>query len=437
MAIWVRRALYIQRSRRGIYRYRRALPPALRLQAGKREIAVSLRTKDPKVAEFRYLKVHHDAEAWLGSLACPSVSHPMFGTPLGLPPASPVLAAVPDAPVTEVGISSPPASRRTITLSDALAIYFDEKRMELDTYKGRERTVRYNEKRRYIRYLIEALGADREVASLTRQDARTFRDHLRQRKLAAGSMAKAISIVAAIIQISLVECQIGIRNPFHRFHVVNDIAAVDARLPLDQDELALVRSLPVNPELNAIVRLLTLTGARLNEIAGLQWDDVVLEDAPQQGGYLQIRSNAIRRLKTASSRRMVPVLAEAHAILSTHRPDAGRRIEGAGAVFPRYGRSAGAEAASAALMKAFRHAGVTHKRKSIHSIRHSVKQALRDVGCPKDIRDAIQGHASNDIAENYGLGHSLGVMREWMDRALANLLPVRDPPKLTDSVISI
>ena len=79
-------------------------------------------------------------------------------------------------------------------------------------------------------------------------------------------------------------------------------------------------------------------------------------------------------------------------------------------MFPRDGRDRGHTAASAALMKALRAAGVTHERKTIHSVRHTVKQGLRDVGCPKDVRDAIQGHASGDIAETYGLGHALGVM---------------------------
>ncbi len=75
-------------------------------------------------------------------------------------------------------------------------------------------------------------------------------------------------------------------------------------------------------------------------------------------------------------------------------------------------------------MKALRAAGVTEDRKTIHSVRHAVKQRLRDVGCPKDVRDAIQGHASGDIAEVHGLGHVLGVMADWLGKALANLAEV-------------
>ncbi len=73
-------------------------------------------------------------------------------------------------------------------------------------------------------------------------------------------------------------------------------------------------------------------------------------------------------------------------------------------------------------MKSLRATGINDPRKSIHSIRHTVKQQLRDAGCPKDVRDAIQGHASNSISENYGLGHSLAVMLDWMTRINARIV---------------
>jgi hypothetical protein len=36
-------------------------------------------------------------------------------------------------------------------------------------------------------------------------------------------------------------------------------------------------------------------------------------------------------------------------------------------------------------MKALRRVGIVDPRKSVHSLRHTVKQRLRDVGTPKDI----------------------------------------------------
>ena len=92
-------------------------------------------------------------------------------------------------------------------------------------------------------------------------------------------------------------------------------------------------------------------------------------------------------------------------------------IEVTAPVFPSYGRDGGSAAASRALMHAFRQGGIVDCRKSVHSLRHTVKQRLRDAGIPKDIRDAVQGHAAPDIAETYGLGTALTVMREALLRA--------------------
>jgi integrase len=398
------------------------ISPAIRARAGKREILVSLRTKDAKIAEIRYLKAHLASEEWLNALAENSVPFPHA-------PPSKVVFLLPEQ--VRVGPLAESSSLRRapkptaamparLTLTGALSLYLEEKRDEFESYAGREQRVRYAEKQRVIRYLCEALGADREVASLTRQDVRTFRDFLRERKLGSGSLQKIISIVAAIIQTALTECQIPIRNPFHRFHVANDVAAIDARIPLSTKEVGIVRTLNVNAELRVIVEILVMTGGRLNEIAGLEWGDVHFTGLSTQLAFIHIRPNATRRLKTASSNRTVPLLEPSRDAIIGLRSlrQTGTRI---GPIFPRYGRSGGADAASAALMKALRKAGVTDKRKSIHSIRHSVKQALRDVGCPKDIRDAIQGHAANDVAENYGLGHSLETMTVWLERAAEHL----------------
>lgn len=49
---------YAVRSRHGIWKYRRAIPQALRLAVGKREVNVSLYTRDEFAAQLAYVKVH-------------------------------------------------------------------------------------------------------------------------------------------------------------------------------------------------------------------------------------------------------------------------------------------------------------------------------------------------------------------------------------------
>ncbi|WP_147376800.1 hypothetical protein [Noviherbaspirillum saxi] len=78
-------------------------------------------------------------------------------------------------------------------------------------------------------------------------------------------------------------------------------------------------------------------------------------------------------------------------------------------LFDQYAKSRGNDLASAAVNKRLKKWGITS-----HSFRHAMKDRLREAGCPKDIRDAIQGHVSGDVADNYGQGHTLKTMQKWL-----------------------
>ena len=71
---------------------------------------------------------------------------------------------------------------------------------------------------------------------------------------------------------------------------------------------------------------------------------------------------------------------------------------------------------SAMLMKCFRKQ-ITERKLSMHSLRHRMKDKLRNTGCPEAISMAILGHGSNTVASNYGSGYALEVMREHMEKA--------------------
>ena len=52
----------------------------------------------------------------------------------------------------------------------------------------------------------------------------------------------------------------------------------------------------------------------------------------------------------------------------------------------------------------------------MHSLRHRMKDKLRNTGCPEAISMAILGHSTNTVAANYGSGYALEVMREALVR---------------------
>jgi hypothetical protein len=50
------------------------------------------------------------------------------------------------------------------------------------------------------------------------------------------------------------------------------------------------------------------------------------------------------------------------------------------------------------------------------TLRHRMKDKLRNTGCPEDVSLAILGHSTNTVAANYGSGYALEVMRGHMEK---------------------
>jgi integrase len=84
-------------------------------------------------------------------------------------------------------------------------------------------------------------------------------------------------------------------------------------------------------------------------------------------------------------------------------------------IFERYARPRGMDNVSAMLMKRFRKV-ITDRKLTMHSLRHTMKDKLRNTGCPEAISMAILGHGSNTVAANYGSGYAVGIMREHMKK---------------------
>ncbi len=299
----LRTAIFSSRET-GCFAISRIVLARCEIKAGRREILTSLRTKDRKAAELPYLKAHVAAEEWLQSLV--AVDQP------GRKPAVPLLSI---PPINGLSASPAPNSayeRRSAgwgrnPLSEALRVYLDRSDLGLMLTGVEERKIRYDEKHRLMGYLIEALGSDRDVASLARQDARTFRDFLGRRGLKPeigfqgdqhrrGDRSNGTDRISDRHQ----------KPTFTECMSSAGIAAVDARLPLTARRSPSPRPAAVNVQLSTIVDLLALTIARLNEIAGLEWSDVHgLSTDGHDVASIAIRTNRIRRLKTANSKRQI------------------------------------------------------------------------------------------------------------------------------------
>lgn len=87
------------------------------------------------------------------------------------------------------------------------------------------------------------------------------------------------------------------------------------------------------------------------------------------------------------------------------------------ALFPAYAHDKGNTNASAALNKFLGNkARVKAKGLTVHSLRHTFKDRMRNVGIPEDVRDAIQGHENGKVSADYGDGYGLEYLAEQLER---------------------
>ena len=151
-----------------------------------------------------------------------------------------------------------------------------------------------------------------------------------------------------------------------------------------------------SPEVIWLMHLMLDTGLRVKECCGLRVLDIVLDD---QQPYLKLQKNPFRRLKTKSSQRFVPLVGVALKAVMDALDSAETEW-----LFPNYIDVEQAETknapASAAVNKRIK-VLLGEDAPTCHSFRHTMQTRLRQVECPRDIRDELGGW-SRTISDQYG-----------------------------------
>ena len=258
--------------------------------------------------------------------------------------------------------------------------------------------------------LSDAIGEHKlkhvPLADITRADANAFRDHLLER-MQPNSVLRNVAVVKAAVNYVLSEHSLNLPNVFNGLKIKGAGASKDDRHPLTEADIAVAEPRFMgDPIAWALFATLVDTGARVAEVAGL-----LVQDVDLQGRSLRISPNTIRGLKTKGSDRVIPLSPRALELLQGFRQDK----EDTEPLFTKYARVRGNDACSAMLMKRLRTV-ITDKKLTIHSLRHRMKDKLRNTGCPEDVSLAILGHSSNTVAANYGSGYALEVMREHLEK---------------------
>jgi integrase/uncharacterized protein YcgL (UPF0745 family) len=252
--------------------------------------------------------------------------------------------------------------------------------------------------------VIEVLG-DRPINDYASSEAGKLRDVLLDRGLAVTSIKRMFGSIKAIVNLSMAEHGIEGRNPFASIYMPDEMP--EERQPISLDDIRRIQHecKQVDDENRWLLAIISDTGMRLSEAAGLAKSDIVLDaDVP----HIKLIPHPWRRLKTKDSARLVPLVGAS--LWATRR----LQQHDSSYAFPRYcdGKICNANSASAALNKWLKPRLNDHA--VVHSLCHSMRDRLRAVECPSDIIDQIGGWSSSSVGSSYGKGYELPVLAKWM-----------------------
>ena len=302
---------------------------------------------------------------------------------------------------TEAILYSGKVPDKVITMTALLDLY-RENICVGDVAKDKKNT---NQIERIKADLIEALGVVKAskvpFEKITRADANTYRDLLLTR-VSPNSVMRYKNTLNASINWFIKENGLEVVSMFANLLVKGAGHTKNDRLPLSQEDVSLLDKKFAGSSVDAIYQVLRDTGTRVGEVSGLLVGDISL-----QNKTLNIKANSIRGLKNLSSERVIPLSATVLEALQAQR--VGK--DDSQPLFDAYARPNGNTALSAILMKHLRKT-ITTKQKSIHSLRHKLKDDLRNTGCDSSLADAILGHTTAGVGSRYGSGYNPDVMRQ-------------------------
>ena len=271
---------------------------------------------------------------------------------------------------------------------------------------GKDKTFHRGAERN-IQSVIELLGG-RPLDEYSSSDAASFRDYLLKKGLTTNSVKRNFAYIRSIFNLCIQEHGLDCKNAFSRVYLP-DLDDSKKRKPIPIENIRQIQEdcREADDEARWLVALISDTGMRLSEAAGLHIDDIKLdEEVP----HIDLKPHAWRSLKTKGSQRQIPLAgvslwaAQRIKETKTESPYA----------FPRYTSVKGtnANSASAAINKWFRPR--VPEGCVIHSFRHSPRDRLRAVQCPSDMIDQIGEWATAGVGQGYGEGYSIHVNHEWI-----------------------
>jgi integrase len=366
----------------GIYYFIRRVPTDLSDQYKSNKIKLSLRTRNPAQANrcARSITQRLD-DYWLG-----------------------LRLQKMDIPAINLLRTGSNPSNNDYMLTDALELYLKLKGIDKD--KTFIRTANRN-----TEYVIQVLG-NKSVTAYSSSEAAQFRDWLINKGMGKSTVKRVFSSIRSIINLAIKEHGLDGNNGFLGTFIPDGLRET-TRKPIPVDVIRDIQKTckEMDDDLRWLIALLSDTGMRLGEAVGLLKSDIILDT---ETPHLNLIPHPWRRLKTTGSERKIPLVgASLWSAKRIKQSDTANQF-----AFPRYcnEQTHNSNSASAALNKWLR--GHAPEGCVVHSFRHSMRDRLRAVECPKEIIDRIGGWSSSDVGESYGEGFFLNVVRRWMEKML-------------------
>ena len=307
-----------------------------------------------------------------------------------------------DIPAIQVVKSSDAGANDSLLMTEACELYLRLKSV------GRG-SVFISTAKRNTNYVTQLLG-DKAISSYSSVEAGQLRDWCIKRGMSVPTVKRVFSSIRAIINLAIAERGLECRNPFANTFFPDD-DNVQSRQPISIQDIRKVQSLckEIDDDMRWLIALISDTGMRLGEAAGLLKEDIKLNDHIP---HIDLKPHSWRGLKTKGSQRLIPITKEA--LWASKRLIEAN--DNSVFAFPRYCDETGCKANSASGgLNKWLHQYVPGNC-VIHSFRHSLRDRLRAVECPSDIVDAIGGWKTSGVGHGYGNGYPLEVLENWMKR---------------------
>lgn len=284
-----------------------------------------------------------------------------------------------------------------------------------------------------------SIVGDIHIEDIEKYHAYRYADWMAEKGLANKTIKSAISRVSVMLVRAE---QMGIikQSPFINVVLANYGRRSVPYLPFSPDEMKAIFAQPMPAQDRLALTLLATTGARLDEIALLEWSQI-----NQEYGITFLDIRPAIRIKNEQSQRVAP-------IHSKVAPLFGDR--GTGRIF-NFTKDENGKSQNAAGkgLSGYVDNITTDPRKVLHSFRGTFKDMLKDAGVTatmveklqsgevtlaeiadainngqvsKELNDHITGHVQKDVAGKYGLGPALLTRAAAVERLALAFLPSMD-----------